>query len=57
MQSWGNSLRIVQKFFWDLFVIPEGKSGGYMPETCNKTGSNILGGGGGGTENIAAKYP
>ena len=35
MQSWGNSLKIVQKCsFLDFLLIPEGKGGCYMIEIC-----------------------
>ena len=46
MQNLGNGWKTVQKnSFLQFFVIPEVKGGCYMPEICNKTCSDILGGG------------
>ena len=52
----GIGWKIVQKysFFCIFLVIPEVKGGCHVPEICNWTCSDILGGGG--TENIALKY-
>ena len=42
--------------FCNFLVIAEVKGGCYMLEICNWTCFDILGGGGGGTENMSPKY-
>ena len=54
MQSWENTLGIMQNaVFFSFLAISERKGGCYMPEICNQTGSDVLGG----TGNIAPKHP